>query len=402
MVATALACTLLLTGCLFPGDDVADDDIDTPSSLDDPTPPSGCNSDLDCLSSSTPSCREYSCVDRKCLRVDRPDGAEVSNATPLTCQKTVCDGRGGTRTAPDPTAVPKNRAPDCKRYVCNAAGAAVLEPDPTNLPGGNAPVCQRAVCDANGNLVTAPDPSNLPEDDVGDCKTSQCNATGSIQLVPNQADLPHDDEGDCMKDTCTSEGGFGKEIDDTDAPQPTTCKSFSCSGGVSSSTPINPTTNCSAAGYVCGADGECGTCPNPDAACTNPGYGSRELASAHDFGGIGRTDSGGRWFCGAVPTGQADYTTYYDNGTGFLAVFDPYFEIRPQVAARMCVYFDCPSITCPGGSTSDTQSGQPGCCWNASPGAFTGKAIDFCGGARVTTKVTTAAACAGYELHFHD
>jgi hypothetical protein len=34
--------------------------------------------------------------------------------------------------------------------------------------------------------------------------------------------------------------------------------------------------------------------------------------------------------------------------------------------------------------------------------AFTGMAIDFCDGARVTLKVTATSGCAGYELHFHD
>ena len=134
----------------------------------------------------------------------------------------------------------------------------------------------------------------------------------------------------------------------------------------------------------------------------DPGPGSRAQASAHDFGGIGRTDTGGRDFCGAVPAGQAEYYTYYDDGTGFLAVFDPYFEIRPQVAANMCVYFDCASIACPGGTTVDSLGGHPGCCWDASAGTFTGHRIDFCTGARVTLKVTSTSTCAGYEAHFHD
>jgi len=399
----ALAFTLLFTGCLFRDDDVGDDAYAPPTDPYDPTPVGGCDGDSQCPGPSyqTP-CREYRCVARACQLADRPEGVEVEAENEMACRKTVCDGRGGTRTAPDPTALPRDRAPDCKRFVCSADGTPVLEPDPTHVPEGGAPVCLRATCDASGNVVTTPDASHVPEDEVGDCKSSECDQAGSPKLVPNPEDVPRDGAGDCMRDTCTAEGGFAKVVDDSDSPEPTTCKSYSCSNGISSATPINPTVNCSAAGYVCGADGECGTCPAPDAACTNPGYGSRDLATAHDFGGIGRTDSGGRWFCGAVPAGQADYTTYYENGTGFLAEFDPYFEIRPQVAARMCVFFDCPSIACPGGSTSETQAGQPGCCWNAAPGAFTGKQIDFCAGARVTTKVTTGATCAGYELHFHD
>ncbi len=190
---------------------------------------------------------------------------------------------------------------------------------------------------------------------------------------------------------CDADGGTSTAPDPTNVPAPTTCATFSCDNVTPVSTPANPTAQCSDLGFVCGSDGQCATCPAPDASCDEPGVGSRVSTSPHDFQGIGRTDTGGRYLCGAVPSGAASYYTYYDDQTGFLAVFDPDFEISPTAPVTLCAYFDCASVTCPAGSTSSTSSAQqPGCCLNAQPGAFTGMAIDFCDGGRVTLEVTSA------------
>lgn len=378
-------------GCQFGGTD--------PYELE---PQPECVSDFDCRAEAS-GCVTATCESGTCKAAPVADGTPVASAgSRLQCQKLVCDGKGSTRNAPDPTAVPTDRAPSCKRYACDASGAPVLEADPTNVPDPSGTPCQRAVCDASGSATTTPDPNNLPVDTPNDCKAEQCDLAGNVTYVAAPTDLPVDRAGDCMKDTCGADGTFTKVVDDTDTPQPSTCKAHVCSNGVSTDTPINPTTSCSTAGYVCGADGECQTCPAPDAACTSPGPASRSQASAHDYGGIGRTDTGGRYACGAVPVGEREYYTYYDNNTGFLAEFDPYFELRPQAAATMCVYFDCPTVACPAGTTTDTLAAQPGCCWNAAAGSFTGKRIDFCSGARVTLAISSTAACTAYEMHFHD
>ncbi len=360
-LAACIVASFTWTGCFFP-------------SGSDGGPAPECTTDAQC--ESTQSCRAWRCEQHKCQEHDIADGVEAPDYVGVqpTCQKVVCDGQGGTRTVPDPTAVPSTTAPACQRYACDASGTAVLEPDPTNTGGTSAPACQRVTCDSAGNASLAPDPGNTPPDTPGDCNKAACDASGSVVESPDDGDVPPD----------------------------STCFSYSCNSGSAVPTPINPDKNCSSAGYVCGADGSCATCPTPDAACTDPGPGSRSSSSAHDFGGIGRTDSGGRTFCGAVPSGAAEYYTYYDDGTGFLASFDPYFEIRPQSDATMCVYFDCPSISCPSSWTSDTMSGHPGCCLAAAAGAFSGAGISFCDGARVDIKVTSGASCTGYELHFHD
>lgn len=394
-ISSLLLLSTLSAACFLP---TGSDSTATSSPLT-----SECSIDLDCATSS--SCRVYRCVEHQCTYQDTPDGVDAPNftGTPLRCERLVCDGKGQTRTAIDPTAIPTDPAPACKKYGCDNSGQAILLPSPDNVPRSEANPCQRVTCDASGNVSYAVDTTNVPTDMPNDCRIAQCDAQGNPTFSPDVNDLPHDTAGDCMKDTCTAQGSTTKVIDDTDPPTPSTCFAYACQNGTVKSTPINPTAKCSDLGFVCGSDGQCGTCPAPDASCTDPGPGSRSASSAHDFNGIGRTDSGGRYVCGAVPNGQSEFYTYYDDGTGFLATFDPYFEIRPASgSAEMCVYFDCPSVTCPSGTTADSASGQSGCCWNAAGGAYSGHAIDFCSGGRVTMKVTTTAACTGYELHFHD
>jgi hypothetical protein len=308
-------------------------------------PPGGdCSVDSDC---GMTECAQLHCVDRKCTPANYPRGTTPMGSVPSSlCQHAACDGDGGLTSVPDPTVVSTQPAPACMRNACTADGVPTFTTDLTNPPVSPPGSCKRLVCDADGGTSTEPDPTTVPAS--------------------------------------------------------TTCATYSCNDGVAVSTPANPTAKCSDLGFVCGSDGTCGTCPVPDSACDEPGVGSRVSTSPHDFQGIGRTDSGGRYFCGAVPPGAADYYTYYDDQTGFLAVFDPYFEIEPTAPVTMCAYFNCQSVTCPAGSTSSTSSGQPGCCLNAQPGAFTGMSIAFCDGGRVTLNVTSSAPCAGYQLHFHD
>ena len=359
--------SLAWAGCVLPfGSDSSGDGSITPGGE--------CSTDDQC--GSGVSCQVEHCVNRQCQSSPAADGTMASDYTSdePACEKVVCDGKGGTR---------------------NVA-------DPTNVPTGAAVACKRATCDTSGTVEYTPDPSNTPPDEPHDCKRDSCASDGTITYVPDPTDLPTDSKGDCKKPTCDASGTEGSTPDDSDTPPATTCFSYTCSDGAPVGTPINPNTVCSAEGFACGADGSCTTCPTPDATCTSSGPGSRTATSAYDFAGIGRTDSGGRWVCGAVPSGAAEYYTYYDDGTGFLASFDPYFEIEPQAPAQMCVYFDCPSIACPGGTTASSSGGHPGCCLDAPAGVFTGANIGFCDGARVNISVTTTSTCAGYELHFHD
>lgn len=312
-----------------------------------PSVSGNCAVDTDC----TPTpCAQWHCIDHQCKPTNYASGTMPTGSVPsaVVCQRTVCDGDGGLTSIPDPSAVSTQAAPACTQNACTPDGQPTFEVDVSNAPAAGA--------------------------------------------------------GTCMKSVCDADGGTHSEVDPTNTPSPTTCATYTCSdSGTSVSTPANPTAQCSDLGFVCGADGTCATCPVPDAQCNEPGVGSRVASSPHDFQGIGRTDTGGRYFCGAVPVGATDYYTYYDDETGFLAQFDPYFEIEPTAPATMCVYFDCPSVTCPSGSTASTSSAsQPGCCLGAQADAFTGMAVNFCDGARVAIQVTSASGCAGYELHFHD
>jgi hypothetical protein len=364
--------------------------------------PTQCNTDTDCATTST--CQEWHCVVHQCQSMNLPDGTNAPNAPAgLVCQRAVCNGTGGLRTVADPTNVPQGQASACKRYSCDASGNPSMTPDPANPPPDTPHDCAKESCDPNGNVVLAPDPTDAPIDMPHDCKKDVCGADGGIAQTPDPTDTPVDVSGDCKKDVCNADGTVGQVPDNMDAPPPSTCFSFTCNNGMANGTPINATMKCDPLGFVCGTDGLCSTCPVPDAACDESGPGSRSSTTAYDFQGIGHCDDGGRYFCGTVPAGQTDYYMYYDDGTGPLCVFDPYFEISPQAPVTMCAYFNCPSISCPAGATSSTSAaGQPGCCLTAQPGTFTGMPIGFCNGGRVTLQVTTSVACTGYELHFHD
>jgi hypothetical protein len=305
-----------------------------------------CTTDAEC---GTAPCAQLHCIEHQCKPTYYPSGTEPTGTTPIepVCQHVVCDGSGNLTMMPDTTAVSTAPAPACMSNACTADGQPTFVSDPTKPPASAPGSCTKTVCDPDGGTSTEPDPTNVPA--------------------------------------------------------PTTCATYTCNGETAVATPANPTAKCSDLGFVCGTDGTCGTCPAPDAACTEPGVGSRTASAPHDFQGIGNCDTGGRYLCGAVPAGDADYYTYYDNETGIFCQFDPYFEIEPTAPVTMCTYFDCPSVTCPSGSTASTSaSGQPGCCLSAKAGGFTGMAVDFCAGGRVTIKVTSASGCAGYQLHFKD
>ena len=363
-----------------------------------------CRTDADCASSNV-SCRRVQCVEQKCQESDVPAGVTAQEflADEPACKRVVCDGHGGEQSVPDPTSIPTGNASACMRVSCDAAGNETTVPDLSRPPTDTPHDCEKETCSANGTVILVPDPSDTPVDTPNDCHQASCSANGTVTPVPDPNDLPLDQRGDCQKNTCNADGTIGTTADDTDTPPPSTCQTFTCTSGKPVGTAANIGTVCSSLGFACGTSGQCDTCPAPNAACSEPGIGSRSSSAPYDFQGIGHCDSGGRSFCGAVPTGAADYATYYDDGTGPLCSFDPYFEILPSAPVTFCAYFDCPSVACPSGSHADTSAaGKPGCCLNAAAGAFTGMQIGFCSGARVTTKVTTGASCAGYELHFHD
>jgi len=391
--AAILGASFLWMACLFP----------TSTTEGGFTRVDGCTTDSEC--SATTSCTEAHCVNRQCQVTNLPAGATVASTYGLTCHRAVCDGHGAETTIVDPTVVPTGNAVACKHAACDANGNLVTEPDPSNVPEDTPHDCKRDGCDTSGARTTTPDPTDTPADHPGDCKRDACDANGGFTQSANPSDTPADQAGDCQRDGCDANGNPNKTPDNTDVPPPSTCMTFTCQSGKAVGAPANIGKKCTDSGFACGTTGQCDTCPAPDAACTDQGYGAgaRSITTAHDFAGIGHCDSGGRVTCDTVKAGEVAWFTYYDDGTGFLCDFDPYFEVRPTAPATMCAYFACPSVQCPGGSRPDNSiAGKPGCCVDAPANGFTGMAVGFCSGARVTIKVQGTAACTGYEMHFKD
>ncbi len=330
------------------------------SGSDDPFPGGGrggspdgaapeCYEDWDCHGAgASEPCRENKCVNGACTVQNVPEGVTPQTNGDLVCRRLICDGQGNEKTLIDPTAV-KDTPHDCKQTAC----------------------------DAQGNPSYTPNTSDLPEDVAGDCKKPACAANGTPSTTPSPSDIPANVVGDCKKPACTADGLPSTTNDDSDPPPPGACMAYTCSNGAAAGHPINQGKNCSSYGFTCGTTGYCDTCPPADAQCTDPGPGknSRTPNTAYAFDDIGRCDSGGRTFCGALPAGQTAYFSFRDDGTGFLCEHDPYISVSPSAPVTLCVGNQC----------TDTGS----------------MSFDTAEGSTYVISVTAKTGCTSYELSFH-
>lgn len=104
--------------------------------------------------------------------------------------------------------------------------------------------------------------------------------------------------------------------------------------------------------------------------CTDPGPGepNNTMAQAFNLGTIGDADGEGKSVSGMLDqTGSdVDWYTYHIDDNAF-SVVDPTRQLfGPGI--RICKYIACssgndPGVSCPGGTTADTQGGKHGCCW---------------------------------------
>ncbi len=279
--------------------------------------------------------------------------------------------------------------------------------DPSNLPTATPDACHKNRCDSAGNVTSLPDPTNLPIDTPNDCQKNGCDSMGNVTSVADPSDVPIEPVGDCLVASCDS---MGNEVHapGNNPPAASTCDTYTCQSGSAVGSPQNVGTVCDTTdGFACGATGECNVCPQPNAACTDPGPGAsaRSAASAFDFTSIGHCDTGGRSFCGALAAGQSAWFTFYDDGTGPLCDFDPHIEFNATSAgATLCQYWQCPSLACPSGTTSATSAaGDPGCCIAGPAGSYAGFATNPCEGMRSYIEVQAGSeACTGYALDFND
>ena len=290
----------------------------------------------------------------------------------------------------------------CKAWRCEQH-ACVEE----NAPAGSlskssfeAPPCHRLVCDGEGDEKVELDTTYAPKDTPGDCRRNTCNASGDVEMTIDTTDEPPDDPGDCMKRSCDAKGDF-TEVPANDPPTGV-CMAYTCMDGAPMGTPANEGVSCAPQGFVCGATGQCDTCPAPDAACTDlgPGAGSHSLGTAHGYGSVGWCDYNGSALCGAVAAGVTAYYGYQGDGTLSTCEFDPYVHVQATAPVRLCEYFDCPSVSCSSGSSPATLSGLQGCCAEGSVPSL--KIVPSCTDSQVYMTVEpTGQECTSYELDYH-
>ncbi len=419
-VGMLLASADMVTGCSFP----------TTTPL---TPEGQCQTAFDCSSGGEP-CKEFVCEQHQCVEQDSPAGTVPSttsdgvpachsvicdghgaesvvvdpSATPpqdsvAPCQKAACDANGNVVTAPDPSNLPPDTPGDCKKSTCDANGNVTFTPDPSDVPQDTMPGdCKTSTCDANGNVTYTPDPSDVPADTPGDCKTTSCDAGGNVVYTPNPADTPPPTmSGDCMQGACDAAGNV-ISVPANDPPPAGACSSYTCQNGAAVAAPANVGMVCSPEGFVCSPTGTCDVCPTADATCTDPGPGAaaHSLATAHGFGTIGYCDTDGYGTCDTLQPGVTTYFGYKSDGSLSFCSFDPYVGIQASASVTLCEYFECPSVTCPSGSTAATMGSLPGCCIT---GAATEMAITpSCEDSEVFITVETQnPTCTSYSMGFH-
>ena len=360
-----------------------------------------CSQAADCGTET--ACKKWRCEVNHCVADFAPAGTLGSSeyqAPP--CKRIVCDGQGDEILEIDTSNSPPDMAGDCQRFVCNADGTTSPMVDTTDVVETPAD-CKKNACDATGHIVQSPDPTDIPADIPKDCKKNSCDANGAGIKIPDPADVPDNESGDCVQLSCDANGNT-VEAPANDPPPATMCATYGCQNGEAIvSMVMNQGLVCSPYGYSCGSTGECDTCPAADAMCTaiGPGVGTGSKASAYDFGEVGWCDFfNDADFCGRVGPGATSYFRYIADGSFSLCQFDPYVSATASDPVKLCEYFNCPSVTCPSGSTPATLDGFPGCCRTDTVPTMV--ISPSCRDSEVFMTIENmGSTCVAYEMHFH-
>lgn len=149
--------------------------------------------------------------------------------------------------------------------------------------------------------------------------------------------------------------------------------------------------------------------------CQDPGPGepgNDTQAGAYSFGEINDSDDQGGQVNAILGQGGDDVDWYTFHGVdAALNVVDPTRQVQGG-AARACIYVDCDDnddedFSCPGGTTADTQGGNPGCCWTG--GASVSLNL-VCGSTSLDSDDATiwlrvdhpgGPGCEAYQLNYH-
>jgi hypothetical protein len=187
----------------------------------------GAGSCVQCLAAgdcgTSTECKTFACSGGgSCSSTNTASGTALAAQTAGDCQKSVCDGNGGTTTVADDSDLPvdnkqctadlcTNGVPSnpnlaagtpCTGGKCDGAGSCVA--CITDSDCGTNTECAAYTCTANACVTTyAPAGTALAVQTPGDCKHAHCDGNGNVQLANDNLDLPVDGN-QCTDDVCTS------------------------------------------------------------------------------------------------------------------------------------------------------------------------------------------------------
>ncbi|MFZ5445251.1 MAG: lamin tail domain-containing protein [Myxococcota bacterium] len=227
-----------------------------------------CLVNADC--GATTECAAPTCNAGVCSTTFTPAGTAVTTQTAGDCQRTVCNGTGGTTQQNDNIDLPVD-GNQCTSDVCTAGV-------PSNPPASSGATCSQnggAVCNGSGACVQCVTAATCPGVD-NECQTRTCTAGAcGLSFVASGTAVTTQTAGDCQRTVCNGTGGTTQQNDNADLPiDGNQCTSDVCTVGVPSNPPVSSGATCSQnGGAVCDGSGACvqcvtaATCPGVDNEC---------------------------------------------------------------------------------------------------------------------------------------
>jgi cysteine-rich repeat protein len=202
-------------------------------SSDDPAGGGGtggpCNGAEDCPAPAG-ECLVAACNDGVCGEAAVARGAPTSVQTPGDCQRTICDGEGGTVTENEGDDVADD-GKTCTIESCRD-GVPTQKDAPFQTACGDG---DGLICDGAGQCVGCTEASQCGA--PTECATPSCGSDevcGSEFTAAGTALVAGQTAGDCRELRCDGHGDKSSAIDDSDFDDGDACTDDSCDGGVPS------------------------------------------------------------------------------------------------------------------------------------------------------------------------
>jgi hypothetical protein len=252
-----------------------------------------CGSADDCEGKDS-DCAQRTCSDGKCGVEYAKNGVAIGDQIAGDCNRTVCDGKGGTLVVADDGDLPVD-GNVCTKDVCKN-GVHSNPNEPTTVSCG---ATSQFKCDGTGKCGNCAVDADCGQNNI--CATFSCNA-GNCKTTFLNVD-PGQSAGDCKKAIC-SNGSITATIDNTDLPvDGKVCTKDLCTNGAPSNPALPATTSCGA-NSTCDANGNC-VCADPNACAGKCGNFNDACGHAVSCGGCTapQTCSGGATpnVCGCTP-----------------------------------------------------------------------------------------------------